>query len=74
MKSLLKVGLFTEVVSVLSHLSSLGHNYVIFVQRWSLEVVINQRFNPSIHLHQVLTVSVFHFQFPFPLFPIAPDT
>ena len=32
-------------------------------------MVINQRFYPSIHLHQVLTVSVstFHFRFPFPI-------
>jgi len=38
MKSLLKGGLCTEVVSVLSHLLSLGNNYyVVFVQRWSLE-------------------------------------
>jgi len=45
MWSLHKGGLFTEVVSLLSHLSSLRHNYyVVFVQRWSLEVVINQRF------------------------------
>ena len=29
-------------------------------------MVINQRFYPSIHLHQVLTVSVFRFHFPFP--------
>ena len=31
------------------------------------KVVINQRFYPSIHLHQVLTVSVFRFHFPFPV-------
>ena len=34
-------------------------------------MVDNQRFYPSIHLHQVLTVSIFHFWFPFPLF-LAP--
>jgi len=31
------------------------------------KVVLNQRFYPKIHLHQVLTVSVFHFHFPFPV-------
>ena len=46
---------------------------VVFAQRWSLyrgalqKVVLNQRFYPKIHLHEVLAVSVFHFHFPFPV-------
>jgi len=35
-------------------------------------MVINQKFHPNIHVHQDLIVSVFHFHFPFPLFPNAP--
>ena len=46
---------------------------MVFVQRWSIEGGHNQSgFYPSIHLHQVLTVSIFCFRFLFPLFPIAP--
>jgi len=36
MKSLLKGGLYTEVVSALSHLISLGHNYYVVFRRWPL--------------------------------------
>jgi len=34
------------------------------------KVILNQRFYPKIHLHQVLTASVFHFHYQLP-FPVS---
>jgi len=44
---------------------------VVFVRGSLWKVVINQRFYPNLNVHQDLTISVFHFRFPFPLFPIV---
>jgi len=45
----------------------------VFAQGGLWKVVIHQRFYPNAHVHQDLTVPIFHFHFwfLFPLFPIA---
>jgi len=88
MWSLYRGSLCTEVVSVLNHLSSLGHNYyVVFVQGglctgwslyrgglriWSLIKGFTLAFSCIKFWPFPFSNSGFHFRFPFPLFPISP--
>ena len=71
-------GLSADHEMVLYNLLSLRSNYnVVFVWNGLYKKVVFKRwptkqgFHSRIHLYDNLTISVFHFWFPFPLFPIA---